>query len=275
MKKLILPLTLLGAISLSAFAEPVPVECSSDLSFGTESCEVCYTDTFAATETPDGFTSNITSVKIPWKHNGGALSEIIYDNEQKFPEIQSTLKVTTKPEKPEELWTNHESLVWVPLSDHKEVFIKKDEEIGLYKLQEKAGITVSGKKIDDTLMFITPLVVRDFSAETSEDSDPKTRNICVMGKFSTKTDISQLINPLTPDESSLVQNLSTSDALEKAEKSDTTSATPEPVLNSAGPEENAISADQTKTETGPALWISLLLAFALASAWNAWRRTTQ
>lgn len=290
MKKLFLPLALLGAMSLSALAEPASVECSTNPSFGTNSCEVCYTESFDATETPDGFTSNITSVKIPWKHNGGELDEIIYDNEQKFPEIVSTIKVTSKPEKKEELWTNHESLIWTPFSDHKEVFISDKEEIGLYKLQDKAGITVTGKKADDTIMFVTPLVVRDFDAKTNEDSDPTTRNICVMGKFVTKKANTPAVpapGPLAPTttiptEPSLLDTLetiTTSDALDTAaETLDTetdadTTITTDPVLNAAGQEAaSTVTANQTATETGPALWISLLLAFALASAWNAWKK---
>lgn len=285
MKKLILPLTLLGAISLSAFAEPASVECSTNPSFGTNSCEVCYTDSFEAMETPEGFTSNITSVKIPWKHNDGELAEIIYDNEQKFPEIKSTIKVTTKPEKPEELWTNHESLIWTPFADHKEVFIENGEEIGLYKLQDKAGITVTGKKADDTIMFVTPLVVRDFDAKTNEDSDPTTRNICVMGKFTMKkagtvTTPGPLAPTAIPTEPSLLDTLAditTSEALDSAAEDVTTDTdsetaiTTDPVLNSAETETVA-TAEQTAAETGPALWISLLLAFAFASAWNAWKK---
>jgi hypothetical protein len=285
MKKLFLPLALLGTLSLAAFAEPASVECSTNPSFGTNSCEVCYTESFDATETPDGFTSNITSVKIPWKHNGGELDEIIYDNEQKFPEIVSTIKVTSKPEKKEELWTNHESLIWTPFSDHKEVFISDKEEIGLYKLQDKAGITVTGKKADDTIMFVTPLVVRDFDAKTNEDSDPTTRNICVMGKFTMKKAGASVTTPgplapttTIPTEPSLLDTLetiTTSDALDTAaETLDTdTTITTDPVLNAAGTEaKTVITADQTAAETGPALWISLLLAFALASAWNAWKK---
>lgn len=285
MKKLILPLSLLGAISLSAFAEPVSVECSTNPSFGTNSCEVCYTDSFEAMETPEGFTSNITSVKIPWKHNDGELAEIIYDNEQKFPEIKSSIKVTTKPEKPEELWTNHESLIWTPFADHKEVFIESGEEIGLYKLQDKAGITVTGKKADDTIMFVTPLVVRDFDAKTNEDSDATTRNICVMGKFTMKkagtvTTPGPLAPTPIPTEPSLLDTLAditTSEALDSAAEDVTTDTdtetaiTTDPVLNSAGTETVA-TAEQTAAETGPALWISLLLAFAFASAWNAWKK---
>ncbi len=292
MKKYILPLALLGAVSLSAFAEPESVECSTNPSFGTNSCEVCYTEKFDATETPEGFTSNITSVKIPWKHNGGELDEIIYDNEQKFPEIVSTIKVTSKPEKKEELWKNHESLIWTPFADHKEVFIGDGEELGLYKLQDKAGITVTGKKADDTIMFVTPLVVRDFDAKTNEDSDSTTRNICVMGKFTMKkagaatTTPGPIAIPTTTSEPSLLDTLAditTSDALDNAldsldtETIDTddteaaeTNIETDPILNAAG--ETIITADQTAAETGPALWISLLLAFAFASAWNAWKK---
>jgi hypothetical protein len=284
MKKLILPFALLGTLSLTALAEPASVVCSTDPSFGKNSCEVCYTETFDATETPDGFTSNITSVKIPWKHNGGELDEIIYDNEQKFPEIQSTLKVTSKPEKQEELWTNHESLIWIPAPDHKEVYIWAGEEIGLYKLQDRAGITVTGEKTDDTIMFITPLIVRDFNQKTNEDSESKTRNICVMGKFTLKSASSAApIGPLAPitipTESTLqdtLETLTTSDALNTATTSLSTNSqvngTTDPILDSAGPEPTNITADQTTTETGPALWISLLLAFAFASAWNAWKK---
>ncbi|MBP6921675.1 hypothetical protein KBB89_03990 [Candidatus Gracilibacteria bacterium] len=292
MKKYIIPLAVISTLSLGAFAEPASVECSTNPSFGTNSCEVCYTDSFNATATPEGFTSNITSVKIPWKHNGGELDEIIYDNEQKFPEIKSSIKVTTKPEKPEELWTSHESLIWTPFSDHKEVFIKDGEEIGLYKLQDKAGITVTGKKADDTIMFVTPLVVRDFDAKTNEDSDPTTRNICVMGKFTMKTGATPaptttgpipagpIAVPTEPSLLDTLETITTSDALDNAAETLDTETTEEdvdinvePAFNAAGPEATeTITSDQTATETGPALWVALLLAFAIASGWNAWKK---
>jgi len=282
MKKI--PLILVPIIALSAFAEPQSAECSSNPSFGANSCEVCYTDTFDATESAGGWTSNITDVKIPWKHAGGTKAEIIYDNEQKFPEIKTALKFSTKPEKPEELWVNHESLVWTPFSDHKEVFIKKDEEIGLYKLAEKAGITVQGTKADDTLLFLSPLVVRDFDMETNEDSDQKTRNICVLGKFTVKKNVvvEPVTTPATPtpatpaEPTQPVEEISTETALNSAPEEPTTTATPTeetPALNAAEPEkETVITADQTKTQTGPVLWITLLLAFVFASAWNAWQK---
>ena len=281
MKKI--PLLLIPILALSAFAEPQSAECSSNPSFGTNSCEVCYTDTFDATETQWGWTSNITTVKIPWKHAGGDKAEIIYDNEQKLPEIKTTLKFSTKPEKPEELWTNHESLVWTPFSDHKEVFIKKGEEIGLYTLADKAGITVQGTKADDTVLFHSPLVVRDFDVETNEDSDSKTRNICVLGKFTVKKNV--VVAPVTPEPTTPTptptekpeETVSTETALETPEVTTPTEevATPTeevPALNSAAEEETVITAEQTKTQTGPVLWITLLLALVFASAWNAWQK---
>ncbi|MCB9806911.1 hypothetical protein H6768_03380 [Candidatus Peribacteria bacterium] len=286
MKKNILALALLSGLTLSAFAEPQSVECSTSKDFGENTCEVCYTDNFEATETQTGWTSNITNVKIPWKHNGGELDEIIYDNEQKLPEIKSTLTVTTKPTKPEDLWTNHESLIWTPFSDHKEVFIKDGDEIGLYKLQDKAGITVTGKKPEDTILFVTPLVVRDFDSKTNEDSDPVTRNICVQGKFTVKKVAPAVITPepivtpttlpVTPEPAVVEETITTEEALEAPENTDETTDTTIETgteLNAAGPEsETVITADQTKTQTGPILWITLLLAFVFASAWNAWKK---
>jgi len=289
MKKI--SLLLLPVIALSSFAETQSVECGTNPAFGTNSCEVCYSDTFDATETADGWVSNITNVKIPWKHNGGEKAEIIYDNEQKFPEIKTTLKFTTKPEKKEDLWINHESLVWTPFSDHKEVFVQEGEEIGLYKLADKAGITVQGKKPEDTILFHTPLVVRDFDVETNEDSDAKTRNICVLGKFTVKKNV--VVTPVTPttpippvtppspptSPAVVEETVTTETALESApEEPVTTTETTTPettetgVLESAGTEEVVATAEQTKTQTGPALWICLLLAFVLASAWNAWKK---
>jgi hypothetical protein len=173
--------------------------------------------------------------------------------------------------------------VWTPFSDHKEVFIKKGEEIGLYTLADKAGITVQGTKADDTVLFHSPLVVRDFDVETNEDSDSKTRNICVLGKFTVKKNV--VVAPVTPEPTTPTptptekpeETVSTETALETPEVTTPTEevATPTeevPALNSAAEEETVITAEQTKTQTGPVLWITLLLALVFASAWNAWQK---
>ncbi len=272
MKKITLIASLL-ALSLSAFAETQSVLCTSDPSFGANTCEVCYTDTFDATETKDGWISTLQSVKIPWKHNGGDLDEIIYSTEQKFPEIKTTLKFTTKPEKVEELWVNDPTLIWTPFSDHKEVFIKKGAEIGLYTLAENATLSVEGTKPDDSLLFVTPLVVRDFDAKTNEDSDPVTRNICVKGAFTIKknTETIPLATPAIDLPPLKEETITTETALETTQT--TTEPEVTPVLNAAGPEpEQTATAEQTETQAGPALWILLLLAFAFASGWNAWKK---
>lgn len=276
MKKISLLLASLTALSFGAFAENQSVECTSDPSFAANTCQVCYTDTFDATETKDGWISTITSVQIPWKHNGGNLDEIIYSTEQKFPEIQTTLAFTTKPIKPEVLWVNDATLIWTPFSDHKEVFIKKGASVGLYTLAENASISVTGTKPDDSILFVTPLVVRDFDAKTNEDSDPKTRNICVKGTFTIKKNVepTPLVTPAIDVPPKEEETVTTETAL------DNTTQTPEvvpsdtpPALNAAGPEpEQTATAEQTKTQAGPALWITLLLAFAFASGWNAWKK---
>lgn len=276
MKKISLLLVSLTALSFGAFAETQSVECTSDPTFAANTCQVCYTDTFDATETKDGWISNISSVEIPWKHNGGNLDEIIYSTEQKFPEIKTTLTFTTKPEKSEELWINGATLIWTPFSDHKEVFIKKGTSVGLYTLAENAEISVQGTKPDDTLMFVTPLVVRDFDAKTNEDSDPKTRNICVKGTFNIKKNVETipLATPVIDVLPEKEEPVTTETALETTDQPATDQPeTDTPVLNAAEPEpETTVTAEQTETQAGPALWIILLLAFAFASAWNAWKK---
>jgi hypothetical protein len=285
MKKISL-LTWAILLTCITFAEPELTECSSNKIFDTNTCEVCYTDTFEATETKDGWISNITDVKIPWKHAGGEKAEIIYDNEQKFPEIKTTLKYSTKPTKPQELWTNHESLVWTPFSDHKEVFIKKSEEIGLYTLANSAGITVNGSDIDSNLLFVTPLVVRDFDVATNEESASKTRNICVLWKFAIKKDgvapVSNELPPLLPlvdKEDTILTETALENAPEESKTEEITTQTGVsvdeniPALNAASEEDKTvITAEQTKAETGPVTWIALLLAFVLSSAWSAWKK---
>ena len=67
MKKILLSLAI-ASFSASIFAVPESVECSTSPTFEGNSCEVCYTDTFDAKETESGWTSNITNIKIPWKH---------------------------------------------------------------------------------------------------------------------------------------------------------------------------------------------------------------
>jgi len=287
MKKYILLFALLAPLS-GALAEPQKIECSTQPSLTANSCEVCYTDDFEATATKDGWASTITNVKIPWKHAGGEKAEIIYDNEQKFPEIKTTLKYTAKPEKASELWTNHETLVWTPFPDHKEVLIENNDEIGLYKLANKASITVTGKNIDDTLLFLTPLVVRDFDIATNEETSPKTRNICVLGKFTMKAPDQPLTQiPTEVAEPAVDDTPSTEAALEtktntesdpaistdtETTETKTDDATTPVKLNSADEKKTTVTAAQTKTQTGPIMWIALALSIAFASAWSAWKK---
>lgn len=160
MKKSLHFLAIASLVTMSvAHAEPAKVECSTNTTFGQNTCDVCYTETFHAKEAPAGWSSTITDVMIPWEHGTGDLDEIIYDTAQKLPEIKGTLTVTTKPTKPEDLWKNHETLIWKPFDDHKEYVLKKGEKVGLYRLAQDASLTVQGKKPEDTLLISTPLSV--------------------------------------------------------------------------------------------------------------------
>ena len=115
----------LSALASMAYAEPQTADCKTNTNFSQNKCDVCYTDTYHAKEAPTGWSSTITDITIPWEHGAGDLDEIIYDTAQKVPTIQSTLTITTSPAKPEDLWKNHETLIWKPFDDHKEFVIKK------------------------------------------------------------------------------------------------------------------------------------------------------
>lgn len=277
MKKIIslVLLTALSSATYTAFAETKKVECSIDTAFETNKCEVCYEDTYAAKESPTGgWTSKLTEVVVPWEHNGGELDEIIYDSEQKKPEIKTSLTFTTQPETPEDLWENHETLIWKPFDDHKEFVIKAGEKVGLYRIAQDASINVSGTGAEDSIMFVTPLTVGSFNSATNEETEPKTRNICVRGKFEVeKPEVNTGITPpaeeVPEEEEALeemlgeeLESVDTAEAIETAIEAEEevpeelNSAEPEPVVT-ATPEQSA-------TQAGPEMWIFMILAMIFA-----------
>lgn len=286
-------------LSISAFAEVKSVVCTTHPSFDKNSCDVCYEETFTSQTTKEGWSSDITEVKIPWKNQSGDLFEIIYSNEQELPSIKSEITVSSKPEKPEDLWENHETLIWDPFPDHKEAIVKKDEEVGLYRLKAKSTVHVEGKKPDDTIIFLAPLTVRPFDPKINQDGQPKDRNICVLGKFKPAIDdkaASAAITPAATGPKIETPTVNTPKVTPPAPKpavevpnlnaaplpSETgiveTPKTDVPALNAAGPEEEKKDIpkptvkQQTKVQTGPELWILLALAFVVASGWNAWKK---
>lgn len=293
-------IVLIGAmfLSLSAFAEVKGVACTTHPSFDKNSCDVCYEETFTSQTSKEGWSSDITEIKIPWKNQSGDLFEIIYSNEQELPSIKSEITVTSKPEKPEDLWENHETLIWDPFPDHKEAIVKKDEEVGLYRLKAKSTVHVEGKKPDDTIVFLAPLTVRPFDPKINQDGQPKDRNICVLGKFKPAVDekaassaittptpvttgpIAETpkVTPTTPKPVVEVPNLNAAPLPSETSVVDTAKTDIVPPLNAAGPEEEKKELpkptvkQQTKVQTGPELWILLALAFVVASGWNAWKK---
>ena len=73
--------------------------------------------------------------------------------------------------------------------------------------------------------------------------------------------------PKTPDVAP--EAADTAAAIEKSKEEETTPKD----LNSAGPEPVITATpDQTKAKTGPGIWILLLIAFAAASGYSAWRK---
>lgn len=273
-------------VGIFAHAEVTKVECSTNPEFAKNTCGACYTETFDAKESNGGWTSTITDFVIPWEHGTGDLDEIIYDTDQKLPEVKSSLTVTLKPTEPKDLWKNAETLIWKPFDDHKEFVIKKGEKVGLYRIAQDASITVQGKTPKDTVLFNTPLSVGNFNAETNEETEPKVRNICVLGSFMVKkgdtttpdvapeTGITPETVTSTPEETTTPPDVAPEavDTAAAIEGSMTEEVPKE--LNSAGPEQPVVVAkpEQTETKSGPEIWIFLALSIAFASGWHAWKK---
>lgn len=107
------------------------------------------------------------------------------------------------------------------------------------------------------------------------------RNICVLGKFTiqkgpTTTPTKDAKTPevdtvKAPDVAPEAGD--TAASIEKSPETTETTETAPTELNSAGPEPVVTAtAEQTKTKSGPEVWIFLLLAFVFASSWNAWKK---
>ena len=258
-------------VAFSDMEEAASVECSSNTLFTENTCDVCYTQALESGETG----IEITDITIPWEYKStGDLSEIIYSNEQAYPEVKSTLAVTPSSEKPEEMWENDETLVWEPFEAAKESVISKGQKVGLYRLMATASLKAEAAKADDEILLVTPLTYHEFNAEISEESAAKKRNICVLGTVVAKADTTtpteepatETTPEVIPDETIPVEE----PAIEESITTPDTIAIDAPELNAAA-EEPKIE-EQTEVETGPGLWIALLLAFVFASSWQAYQK---
>jgi hypothetical protein len=251
--------------------EAASVECSTNPLFTENTCDVCYTQALEAGETG----VEITDITIPWEYKSeGDLSEIIYSNEQAYPEVKSTLAVTTSSEKPEEVWENDETLKWEPFEAAKESVLAKGQKVGLYRLMATASLKAEAAKADDEILLVTPLTYHEFNTEISEESAAKKRNICVLGTViakagtTTTTDepAPEVTPELIPDETTTIPETPAEEPLTDSIKIDA------PELNAAAEEPQASVEEQTEVKTGPGLWIALLLAFVLASSWQAYQK---
>lgn len=84
------------------------------------------------------------------------------------------------------------------------------------------------------------------------------------------------ITPVTPPKTDTPKTPNVppeaTDTATAIEKSNETETAPKE-LNSAGPEPVVTATpDQTKAKTGPGIWILILIAFAAASGFSAWKK---
>ncbi|MEI6710835.1 MAG: hypothetical protein WCK88_00780 [bacterium] len=129
----------------SVLAEPVTADCTKDPTFVTNACNVCYTDTYTPTKTSTGWTSEISTAKIPWEHGTTDLQEVIAESAQKLPEIIPTTDVKVTPEAADQIWEFSTDVVWYAVGSDREFFIEKGDKIGLYTLKAGVKLSITGK----------------------------------------------------------------------------------------------------------------------------------
>lgn len=298
MKKFVSLLALALIVPLSSHADQKSVECDLHEDFVKNDCSVCYTREYSAVESAGWWTSEIKDIEIPWKHSGGNLSDLVYEDEQTKPEIRTTLKYQLNPSTTVDAWTFHNDVIWVPLQK-KELFIDAGDEINFYTLNQGVSITVKGDNFDNWMLFYSPMQVRDFDQDKSEESPPRANNVCVRAEFSPVKKDAQTIGTvnvadlLTVDQnpapvlntaaviensapvSSVTDTMSTLGAdpvvSQEPNFNPDSGVTKDTVVLNSAPEMNKpmiITKEQTNTQTGPIHWILVLISLALAYFWK-------
>ncbi|MFA6079989.1 MAG: hypothetical protein WC753_00720 [Candidatus Gracilibacteria bacterium] len=240
---------------MSAFAAPVKADCATDPLFDTNSCDVCYTEKYDTKITPTGWTAELATVKVPWEHGGGTLSEAILESGQTNPTIIPSADVTVTPTDATQIWEFDTDIVWYELGTlgDREFYIDKGMTKNLYTLKTGVKLSLAGKGTKDTVLIKTNLAYDDYDPAAAETSTGKSRNICILGNLGTGE--SEAVTP------------------PPAIAPPTTEQSITPPLDAAGPEEEVvITPEQTEPKSGPEFWIFLLLAFVFSGAWTAWKK---
>jgi hypothetical protein len=112
-------------LGISAFAAPAKTECTVDPLFAANTCDVCYTEAQKPTKTSTGWTTEISSMTIPWDHSGIELQEIITESGQKLPEIITSTDVKATPIEANKIWEFGSEIIWYEVGVDREFFIEK------------------------------------------------------------------------------------------------------------------------------------------------------
>jgi len=249
------------SVSIPVFAAPVITECTKNPLFAANGCNVCYTEAQTPTKNPTGWMAELSDIVIPWDHSGIDLQEVISESAQKLPEMITTsadIKVT--PIEAAKIWEFDTDIIWYEVGSDREFFIEKGDKVGLYRLKAGVKLNVSGKWTKDTLLIKTPLLYEEYDKDLNQSANGKNRNICVLHTFNTVATTNPVVTPppvVEPVKDEVVPILPPLDAAGPAQEEETT------------PE---ITPEQTETKAGPEMWIFLLLAFVVSSAWTAWKK---
>lgn len=283
MKRIFLPLSILFVfVPAFLWGEPIWVQCDSNKIFTDNTCDVCYTDTLPTVADVSWWTSQ-PGLVVPWKHGDSTLSEVIVQSEQTLPSIVVSDGVDYTPTIAESIWEFHTDINWTSLGTNgdQQAYIDAGETKNLYSIKTGSGLTFSGNKSSATVLVRTTINYELTNIAINESLSSEERTICVLNIANAGTVTSTSNTATTTSTSNTTTtntNSNTNQGSSQNSTNDTASGSQETQnedLNSAGPEENQATAEQTGTQAGPEVWIFIVLALAFASAWNAWKKSRQ
>jgi hypothetical protein len=159
---------------------------------------------------------------------------------------------------------SHDEAIWTSFEKHKELTLASGKTKNLWK--NSVNLKFSGTKDSTTVLFIAPLAYQSFDKKINKVGEKKTKNICIQERFSLAT-----LDTNTPSPEWVSETTPASPMSETSEVPALDAASPAPAtVTSEAPKIAADPAAQTTPATGPALWITLLIAGMLSSADTAW-----
>ena len=267
---------LLVSIAASSFAFDASV-CETDPMFGQYDCTVCHTEDPVDVAMSDGkYEAEISNIEFEWENLSDQFNELIYDDEQEYPEVYSNVSVIQDPSRDDSFWTYGEQVLWTEYEGVNEYYTDPGMKLVFRKSKPTSKIMIeerSWSQENASVLVKAPLVFREMDIESFEESDKEVRNYCVLYPLkasdpqvsqdnSNEGNVQETPEPTVDLTSASETSNADVSGDPEVEVSMAIDEEPSVDLEAAGP---YISSPQTQTPTGTAHIILLIMALTIGA----------